>query len=26
MREEVLKSLEQTNRHFSSDNKNDMSK
>ena len=26
MREEVLKSLEQTNRHFSSDNKNDLSK
>ena len=26
MRDEVLKSLEQTNRHFSSDNKNDMSK
>ena len=26
MKEEVLKSLEQTNRHFSSDNKNDMSK
>ena len=26
MRDEVLKSLEQTNRHFSSENKNDMSK
>ena len=26
MKDEVLKSLEQTNRHFSSDNKNDMSK
>jgi len=26
MREEVLKSLEQTNRHFSSERKNDLSK
>ena len=26
MREELLTSIEQTNRHFSSDNKNDMSK
>ena len=26
MREELLLSIEQTNRHFSSDNKNDMSK
>ena len=26
MKDEVLKSLEQTNRHFSSDNKNDLSK
>ncbi len=26
MKDEVLKSLEQTNRHFSSENKNDMSK